>query len=323
MKFIKFTSLENTYKQKAINGIYVQGLAKGDWHVFEKVDGANLAIYYNGVEFKIASRNQFVDETFFNCGNVVKQYHEHIELILSKLMYSELEYIIVRGELYGNGIQGRINYGEKDFCLFDIDLMLTSGQLITLPWSETESLLQMANCELPDIKPLLAAPYIGTYSFEDALKVSEDFKSLLTPEGYDKDNWSEGIVIRPNEPKKYASGSRVFLKQKSMHFKEAGGPTKVRTEVVLDEFDKNRLEAVLDMVNESRVYSAVSKIGQIKRDMFGKLLGEVMSDVYKDFHEDTGVGVLDGVTNAKAVKAAFQKSAADAVRDVFKVIVED
>ena len=67
MKFKSFTKLTNTHKSKSINDIRALGYDKELWVVTEKLDGANFSFWYNGTDFKVASRSRFVDGTFFNC----------------------------------------------------------------------------------------------------------------------------------------------------------------------------------------------------------------------------------------------------------------
>lgn len=322
MKFVKFTSLENTYRQRVVDEIYKQGLDDGTWIVQSKIDGANLGVYYDGKNIRIASRQQFVSDGFFNCHAVIEKYLDQIKYMGNMALKhdSNPNYVIIRGELYGKGIQNRVYYGaDRDLCVFDIDLV-TDDKVTTLPFSTLEVFERRTYLEFPNRKPLKLAPVLAIYTtFEEAFLHSPDFKSKLTPEDYDKDNWEEGIIIRPNQPKVFGNGRRVFLKHKSKYFEEKITKKRATKEPApISNSDQVKLEASLEYLTESRVYSAISKLGQVTHSSFGPLLKEVVSDVYKDYNEDNGVCPLQNLDDKKEVMRIFNREASIVVRTVFK-----
>lgn len=77
MQFTKFSSLENTYNKKLIDKIVYEGLDSGTWMVTSKIHGANFSFWYNGSDFQVASRTQFVDGTFFGCQGVINMHQQN------------------------------------------------------------------------------------------------------------------------------------------------------------------------------------------------------------------------------------------------------
>lgn len=117
MEFKKFSSLENTYRQNLIDKVQYEGKDGGVWVATEKIHGANFSFWCNGDEVKVASRSQFVDGTFYNCQSVINRYAEGI---LTWCQEKNVKDFVVYGELYGDGIQKEVKYGQKDFAAFDI-----------------------------------------------------------------------------------------------------------------------------------------------------------------------------------------------------------
>ena len=74
MQFTKYSSIENSYREKYINQIIEQGYANEEFVVSSKTDGANFSFIYDGKEVEVASRTQIVDGTFFNCQLVIDKY---------------------------------------------------------------------------------------------------------------------------------------------------------------------------------------------------------------------------------------------------------
>lgn len=330
-KFIKFTSLENTYKKKEISRVINEMKDDGDWVVLEKLDGANFAVYYSLDDgFRYASRNQFVEDDFFGCGEVIKPHHVAILLLHGKLIDNAEDTLIVRGELFGKGIQNRVYYGEdKYFNVFAIDVLRVDKGETTiehLPYSDVVELFVEIHSDLNRLGlPLLElVPAFGLkYTFEDAIAVNEEFRSLLTPEGYEGDNTSEGVVIFPNEPKFFNSGSRIIFKKKSAKFSEVV-EKKIKAVIELTDIEQDHLDLALGYINESRVLSAVSKIGDIDKTMFGVLMKEVMTDVYNDFKEENEISIGEIEADAKVIKyikSCIQAEVANEVRKVFKTII--
>lgn len=306
MEFRKFDSLENTYNEKMIHYVRDQLLDDGDWIVTEKIDGANFAFYINDEKAQIASRNQFVDTTFFACGEVVSELLPAMQRLYSNMgLEGSGSLMVVYGELYGPNIQGRVNYGPKGFVGFDI---LIDGEAQPKMDARTE----MAAAGIPVVPRL----YIG--SFEGALAYRHAFQSFLTPDDFNEENECEGVVIEPALPTFFHSGKRVYLKHKTDAFSERKGPAKVRVEADVPEAVSDMLQRVAPYLSESRVHSVISKLGEIGKGDFGKVLKLTVQDAIEDFEKEAevSVGRLLSVSMGLFLKL-MSKEATATVRSVF------
>ena len=271
MEFHKFSSLENTYRQNLIDKVQYEGKDVGEWIVTEKVHGANFSFWCDGTEVKVASRSQFVDGTFYNCQAVINRYSENI---LNWCQGFGVKTLIVYGELFGGNIQKEVQYGEKDFAAFDvvIDGVVQDKQTA---WRIAQE------CGLT------FAPILFTGSFKECLEVNNTFKSTLTPDGYEGENISEGLVIEPIEPAWFANGSRVYFKNKAESFSEKNRQPKEKQVFELSETESDLLNELLEYNTEQRVSNVISKIGQVTNKDFGRILGLTVQDLLEDFTKDT------------------------------------
>ena len=280
MQFKKFSSLENTYRTNLIEKVVDEGIPTDDWIVTEKVDGANFSFWCDGEQVKVASRNQFVDGTFYGCQEVIDE-------IAPKILAFCSDYdtqIVIYGELYGDGIQKRVKYGKKSFVAFDV-FSLWAGSTEHKEYAQ----ILCSNIGIPFV------PVLFRGSFEDCLAVNNTFKSHLTPEGYDGDNIAEGVVIEPVTPAWFRNGSRVYFKNKSEKFSEKKEKQKVKVseELSLSEASQSVLHNLTSYVTESRVVSVISKIGKVGTKDFQRILGLTVQDAIEDYEKDIDVNVKD------------------------------
>lgn len=304
MKFKRFTSLTNTYDEKTIQFIRDSGFDKGDWVVTEKLDGANFAFYYNGEDFRVASRNQFVDGTFFNSQQVINRHKDNIIDWYSDVL-NPGQVLVITGELIGDGIQGRVKYRHpegmnRSFYAFDASI---DGETLGYMWVYDNL----------DCVPVV--PLIDICSFDKALEYNNTFKSHLSP-NLEGDNFSEGLSLSPSQPKYFGSGSRVWLKNKSPEFKEKSARAPApKVELSLE--DNKLLEDLLQFVNKNRVLSAISKSGEVSHKDFGKILGMVMVDVIEEFGEEYGVDPKTVTSEWKTINSELRREVSREIREEF------
>lgn len=205
MEFKKFSSLENTYRQNLIDKVYNEGFDKQPWIVTEKLHGANFSFWCDGNKVRVASRSQFVDGTFYNCQSVIDKYSEKVMELHEKSFKNGV--LVIYGELYGDGIQKEVKYGEKNFAAFD---MVWDGVVL----NKVESRWYCLTGGIPVV------PFIYYGKFEECLAIPNTFRSQLTPEECLADNFAEGVVIEPVVPSWFANGNRVYFKNKFERFSE-------------------------------------------------------------------------------------------------------
>ena len=129
-EFTKYASIENHYQIKFLNKI-PQEIKEQQWSADEKIDGSNLTIMFNpeGERF-VGKRSGWLEEgeSFFDVWNVLKKYEPQLNAM--KMQAQALNQTIkLRGELYGTGVQKRLDYGpEKYIKIFDIEI---NGELLS------------------------------------------------------------------------------------------------------------------------------------------------------------------------------------------------
>lgn len=281
--FIKYTDIENSYQSKHIQKTleYHPELKTCKYVATEKLDGSNIQLIFhpgittiedmmNSVEF--CSRSNKLDKTSnFQGASIPELLERYKEVIRLTQMYANnVEYPInLYGELFGYGIQKRINYG-KDKLLSFFDMRI-DGYIVSQKdfCSMMEYITERSGNDFIYIKPFKIFD-----SLEEALELSPEFESAFSPT---KDR-AEGWVIKP-----WDVASTFYLKIKSEKFKEK---TKVK-EIKNKEYSitVNKLKAYFNgMINENRVLSAFSKIGEIERpDQIGDYVKYVIEDVKNDF----------------------------------------
>lgn len=309
MQFKKFSSLENTYRTNLIEKVIEEGIPTDNWIVTEKVDGANFSFWCDGEQVKVASRNQFVDGTFYGCQEVIDRIAPKILLFCSDYDTQ----IVIYGELYGDGIQKRVNYGDKSFIAFDVHCVNSN--------TPVDKEFAIALCERIGIP---FAPVLFRGSFEECLAVTNTFKSHLTPEFHDGANTAEGVVIEPVTPAWFRNGDRVYFKNKSEKFSERSSEkknkqeTKVSEELSLSEASQGVLHNLTSYVTDSRVVSVISKIGKVGTKDFQRILGLTVQDAIEDYEKDTEVNVRDVCGDEwKAVLKMLNGLSAHVVRSEF------
>ena len=272
MEFQKFNSLENSYRQNLIDKVQYEGKDGGLWIATEKLHGANFSFWCDGKEVKVASRTQFVDGTFFNCQAVINKYSQGV-LETWSAVCNEGDILVIYGELFGGNIQKEVEYGEKDFKGFDVTVNGTPLEQV-----KGFSVIRWAG--------ITTVPVIHVGTFAECLALPNTFKSLLTPEGYEEDNTSEGLVIEPVEPAWFANGNRIYFKNKTESFSEK--KSKPKNEVFeMSEDLSDLLNSILEYNTEQRVCNVVSKFGQVTNKDFGKILGLTVQDILEDFTKET------------------------------------
>lgn len=311
MEFRKFSSLENTNKQRTLFAIVEQNI-QGPWVITEKIDGANFSFYTDGETVRVASRTQFVDGEFFGCQEVIDRYADRVKAFHT--FGQRKGTLIVHGELYGPKINRRINYGAKDFVAFDLVFIPESGEVVHCKKDMAERLCNFYG--IPFV-PIIAE----TNTVDGALQVEKSFRSILTPADFEGDNFAEGVVIEPVLPQYFANGNRVYLKNRSAEFEETASiPKQKNAAIVLPEQVQRVVDEVSQYLTENRVHNMVSKIGEVGGKDFGKLLSLVITDALVDYAKDKEVELSELIGDSEKI---FNKSLSKiAVLPVRKVFME-
>ncbi len=198
--FLKYPSIIGENDKKSVD-FYLEkfpALVDQEMIVTEKLHGSNVSLYVNADGYKIYSRNEEItDKKFHGIQEIVKQ-HMSEEWFLNILHYTKphvnfniidedgdfVRSIRLYGEIIGKGVNKGVYYGEeKQIRWFDLEV---NGKSIS-PKSTRLYIPEHRYVPVISILPNLDAT-LG-YGFVAP--------SRLTPEGYEKQNIAEGIVIRP------------------------------------------------------------------------------------------------------------------------------
>jgi Rnl2 family RNA ligase len=304
MTFKKWTSIENHYQNKTIDHFmmrYGGELNKVMYAIFEKIDGANFsATFYPEGRWQFARRSGMIpsDETFYDYKSAFQtdDMRKFFELVSVYCMAHKRTLQFV-GELYGQGIQKRIYYGpDKYWRYYAVYEHISGDEVNLLTLGEMQTLVD--NIAGSDIKSRLKimyaynAPILKIVTgLEEALKFDININSTLTPEGYDKENLMEGIVIRPID-KDYFLGlpdesSMLILKKKNPNFDDKNKVKKERVAFNVSEDLQSLYDKTIGYVNENRTADLYSKFGMIPAITFlGRFIGHYMKDVHSDIMKD-------------------------------------
>lgn len=336
--FTKYASLTNHYEGKFINGVVMNGLAGGEWVAREKIHGANFSfLTKDGANVVPAKRSGEIlpGESFYGCETVVAKYLESVRNIWQELFvggdYDDVLEIQVFGELAGNGVQKDVDYGEKDFYVFDIRV---NGQY--LDDRQVSSLARKHGMRM--------APLLGYGTFEELKQLPLTFESVvlfsanklingddevvhtITEAADDAENIAEGYVLKPVHTQWMSNGSRVAIKCKTSKFSEKKNKqaNAFKAPVALSDADKAQLDEYVTYLTENRVKNVLSKIGRTDYSAkdFGMIMGLTVKDALEEIERNDG----DFVTKFEdptLAKKTFVAEAQNLIRPVWGKILSN
>ena len=180
--------------------------------VTEKIDGTSTTFAIKGwgrkQEFYVCSRNVVQDtperENYYD-GNVYWEMAEkyNVKEALASFMDPGIEYIILQGETYGEGIQKR-DYSMKghDFAAFNLIVKEENCEPIRFDWYEMKRLLDVV--KIP-VVPLVDGDFKIPETCDELLEIAEG-KSAIDG------GMREGIVIRSKDGQRsFKAVSNPFL----------------------------------------------------------------------------------------------------------------
>ena len=285
MEFIKFPSLENHYQTKAINYWlqYNPTLSSEKFIITEKMDGANFCIVIpREGEVYFQSRNNALagDASFFDFQSALERDMDKIMKIKSELNSSDLvNEVRIYGELFGNGVQRRVDYGTGRYFLpFEVVL---DGEILPpksgLDFMESFDMVQW---------------WVPILGYADSLEQAMEFNVEEVPtkhQGTTENGFKfiEGVVIAPYENVFHnTSGSRFLIKKKAHCFGDISGQkTKdKKPEVPLSESGTKLINIWVNMFSDNRLEDLFSKMGRIEEHkQIGEYLKAFSADVKGDF----------------------------------------
>lgn len=315
--FRKFTSIENAYRQKEVDGCYSLG-ADEVWVAREKLHGANFSFIAHlskelqVIQCQVASRNEVLGTAelvsgFYGCRVVVDRYMEEFINLVGSLRATGLiewgDTVQLYGELYGTGIQREIQYFQEPYKDFAAFALTTNGAYVS------NALLE----EILSKTKIPLAMCVVTGTLEQVLAYDVEGESPTAKANGVTGTVTEGIVISPwfIQDARLSNGKVAVLKKKSTAFQEKK-TIKTKAPSVLDDELKPVVEDFSLYLSEARLSNVMSKIGDVSLPKeFGKVTGLFVQDALEDFEKDQGA--IDKEVWSK-IKKYIQQQATTIVR---------
>lgn len=289
MRFVKFNSIENLETAKRTNSLdYQRAKDIPYWVVTEKIDGANIGLYFTPEgEFGIARRNDLLGAgaQFYNVfeqvetqlGDFVEAFKKYVKDMPST------KQVILYGEYFGSRVMNRLYYGCKyGFRFFGMCTINEYDELCHEAFFDFT--VHMAEAGLSDY----VVPVLELYEkFEDACAHANNAVTTLFSDEKHHDIM-EGVVLHPYYAQPVSEFGNFRFKNKNEEFTEKSS---TKAERVADTEDVKALKALREnfktYCGENRMYAVISKLGMptSPKDT-AKYLGAFVQDAWEDFVKD-------------------------------------
>lgn len=321
--FVKYASIENSYREKTIEHIrnHYHGVSV-KWVVTEKIHGTNLSILYDATDksVKIAKRTGVLGDDasrkgFYRSDLALSRAEEAADAVFEWMKHMSVQTLQVYGEWAGGGsdgttkIQSGIFYSSTpEFFVFDMrEGLINEDDKYVSAFIPPISARRI--CEKVGLTPV---PLIGVCdTLDDALAVDTKFNSMIPKEVLkEEENLVEGVVIEPENPSFLPNGNRVILKKKNEKWMEKSGKRKrLKTPISVSKEANVAMDFVSLLITEPRLEAVVSKIGPDEKphQYIGAFAKDVLEDLEKDLNDDSVVLTDD---DWKYVKKAVAKASA-------------
>lgn len=282
MAYNKYCSIENHYNTKIVSRIIGKcpELLDMKFELTEKIDGSNFQVMITKEYIKYGKRNSELSEGegFFDYQTVVgKEQYQDLFKKIQAVVHEEDE-VRLYGELFGPGVQRRIQYGKQRSILF-FDVVSFNKYL------DPDDVVQMF--EWLGHSDLLVPRIAVVDSLQEALDYESEIPTQLfeAHPGTDRTEPQniEGIVIKPMSVT-YSQDKRVIFKKKNESYKEISKEKHSKKHLPKEQTELER--EFLTYLTESRMCSVVSKFGgpEDAKDI-GKYISIFGEDAMKEFKE--------------------------------------
>lgn len=299
--FKKFGSIKNVDSLEGNK--YIVNFGKLEAVAMEKAHGAHFSFQTNGKYIECAKRGSVLtpDEKFYNHQEFKTKYSSQIFEIFSEInsMLENIQSIQVDGEYIGGSyshpdieqddrycrIQKGVSYcPNHEFYAYDIRCFRVESDGTESSFYVDYDVMALI---FEKVGILYAKP-VARGTFAEMCRMSNIFESII-PSNLSfpqiESNQAEGLVIRPVIEHTYRTGSRIILKSKNKKFCEVINTKRNTTKTSKNKvyIDPNIANCIDSMVNMNRLDSVISKIGEVTRADFGRLMRDLNIDILKDF----------------------------------------
>jgi Rnl2 family RNA ligase len=317
MEFKKYSSIENAYRQKAVDNLMIYN-PKGPYIVQEKIHGANFAIYVDESGVKYAKRSGFIDNpaSFYRADIIAEKYGEKAQKLFDAL---SVESVSIHGEIYGGSyphkdvetvkggakkVQSGVSYSpEIEFIAFDLKM---EGNYVDIDFMN----------QLLDFHGISRLSVLKKGTLKECLEYPNEFNSNLHGLPELEDNTCEGVVIKSIAPDRMPNGDRYILKNKNAKWSEKGkkGPVTVKE---LPAHVIPFVETAVSYINENRLRNVLSKIGPITnaKAAFSTVISPLNQDAIEDFMKENPEFSELEKSDRGIVTKQINKAAANLIRE--------
>lgn len=270
--FKKYQSIENYYNSKYLKKL-PESVKSQPFAVSEKLDGANISlIFTKDNPVTLARRTDFIKEgeKFNDIQHILLSYQDQLSFFQALANESGREYRLY-GEIYGEGINGRIDYGKgKKIAIFDMEV---DGKL----WS-VAGIYNLIEHNI-DLLMHFFVPQGCVNNLAEALAIDVEGKNeagrLL----------AEGIVIKPFYENYFdKAGKRLIIKKKAEAFNDIEGSSGPKPQKELPPLVAELNGIFYGFINENRMLDCFSKHGEIQSPKeIGSFLKLILEDAKEDF----------------------------------------
>ena len=291
-----------------------RGFADVKCAYFQKVHGANFGIYFNGEDYRVATRNNFITEEQNAWGNhwvaLLEEMKPNIKNIWDTLKAENpaIKQIVLHSELAGghyNGegvgyVQGNTHYCKNQFIyLFDIRIFWDETMEDGVVETQNTVINPLKSVELFEREGLLHAKVIGTGTLSECLKVTDKTNYVSIELEGGEIVPAEGIVIKSIEDGRLYSGeSRIIIKRINAEFEESKSKKNNKKNKVRDK--DVPLEA-LEYVQKAEAHATMMRLDKVcgnngwseanfNPKEFGLVVKAMQADIIKEM-EDSGIAL--------------------------------
>lgn len=275
MEFYKYNSIENSYQRKFMVGKTNRHpeLLTCRYIVQQKYDGSNFQICIQPDEVRYGRRKDWIEDNGVSFNN-------HLE-IMSRPAYASLldnlkglgyDEVRIYGEIFGEGICKRVDYGKGKFLLF-FDMYIDGVKLTQEKFYEV-----MESIGAEDV-------IVENYGIYDTLNEALEVENYRYNKYGDPDSelsFTEGNVIKPYE----IADHGMLIKHKNEWFTNLMG-TKVKKVRIIEDVPDDVAEMINifeSFIDENRVIDMFSKMGEIDTPKdIGKYLKAIQTDAIEDY----------------------------------------
>jgi Rnl2 family RNA ligase len=272
--FKRYTSIDNHYQQKVIDFFQTinPDLPNLTYSLTEKLDGANISIVIGECgKIQYTKRNNVLapGEDFYKINSLKETINKAIVEPIFKWMKEQgYQFVQLYGEIYGKGIQKRINYGDGINVKF-FDLRINGNEFLTpAKLNDLFHSLSISEWLVRTIDIVDGLNNVLEYNVD----IKNEYGSMI-----------EGFVIKPHNVEIVSPvGDRFVLKKKNEKFQEK---CKVKKEILEADEDVLKYNQIFrTYINENRVLSTISKLGPIENQkQIGQYVKCILDDAKDDF----------------------------------------